>query len=130
MSSRRYRDRTIPYVPPKNPWLERDREEAKERRKKYMNAKRNEPEKIRFRAAVRQALKEGKIRRLDCELKYRGCEKSPTEAHHMSYDPGCELFIVWACKKCHEVLSTKEWKRRHAVKPDDTDYPGAIKIED
>lgn len=60
----------------------------------YLYRQRN-PEKIKARKAIYQAVKLGRIKRLPCIV----CGKKKTEAHHADYSKPLE--IIWYCKKHH-----------------------------
>lgn len=72
----------------------------KEKRKLYKRTYRyeNHAEKLRAHAAVRYALKTGKMERQCCEL----CEEPRTHAHHhKGYDEENKLNVQWLCPRHH-----------------------------
>jgi hypothetical protein len=105
----------LPPPPSKpNPWVEAKRAQATERERRRVNRKRGRPEAERARKAVAHAIERGELVPLPCEYRFDGCLGSPTEAHHLSYDKGRELDVKWACKPCHDTLTTKIMRKRKA----------------
>lgn len=79
-----------------------------ERTKRYRNKAKHEL-KIKARASVQIALRNGKLTKGLCEV----CGDKNTEAHHDSYAPENWLKVRWLCKDHHEV--------EHSVTDDDGD---------
>lgn len=52
-------------------------------------------------AIVHNALRAGKIKKLNCEK----CNELITEGHHPDYTK--PLYVIWLCKKCHTKLHKK-----------------------
>ena len=61
----------------------------------------NYPEKTKARSAVSNAIRDGRLKKLDgCE----NCGASPVEAHHPSYLKSMRLCVTWLCRECHTRL--------------------------
>jgi ribosomal protein L37AE/L43A len=56
------------------------------------------PEKVKARKKVREAIRTGRLKRQACVV----CGRFPAQAHHIDYSR--PLFVVWACRNCHNVL--------------------------
>jgi hypothetical protein len=56
--------------------------------------------KLRAHAAVRVALRQGKLKRGRCEV----CGSFRVQAHHESYQPEHYLVVRWFCVKHHQQL--------------------------
>jgi ribosomal protein S27AE len=78
---------------------ERRRNQRPERRAKSLEyqriARARSPEKYRARQAVAHAVRDGRLRRMPCEL----CGSLRVQAHHHDYSR--PLDIRWLCFKCH-----------------------------
>jgi len=67
--------------------------------------KRN-PEKRKAHSAVSNAIRDGKLKRLPCEL----CYAEKAQAHHADYSKPLE--VRWFCTECHAVIHKDEREQR------------------
>jgi hypothetical protein len=82
-------------------WYEKNKhtEHYKElMRRKWDRKKVVEPEKLKARHALGDAIKSGRIKRGVCEM----CGSVKTQGHHPNYSK--VLYVVWLCKKHHREL--------------------------
>lgn len=76
------------------PTCRRSREKGRELRRAY---RKRYPEKRRAHAAVYEAVRSGRLVRLNCEQ----CGKTNSQAHHDDYSK--PLDVRWLCAECHET---------------------------
>lgn len=77
-----------------NDWYQRNRHRKLE---KVAEHKKNNPEKIKAKAALNNALKSGRLTR---PYKCERCESSSNiQGHH--YDYSLPLEVIWLCCSCH-----------------------------
>lgn len=101
--------------PLRNEWVDARRREWLEREAERLRRKRNPEDRMRARHAVRAALRRGDLRQKPCQYQFDGCKHSPTEFHHVSYAEGRELEGKWACKVCHDQITSSELRRQRAI---------------
>lgn len=73
-------------------WRKRDQDAINERQR---TERRRNPEKVRARDAVANAIRRGKLSRLPCEV----CGEVKSEAHHGDYSKPLE--VRWLCRPHH-----------------------------
>ena len=98
---------------PKNPWIE-----AKRRARQREDDRRRVKQQSRLRAwkIVETALKSGKLSKKLCQIGSKDCVQWPVEAHHVSYEIGKELDIIWVCKPCHDKLTAIRTRESRATR--------------
>ena len=100
----------------KNPWVEARRQKAQEKKNNW-HRHTADPVRRAFRKAVEVALRDGELTQEPCTWRDRGklCGKMPTEAHHLSYEPGHELDIRWLCDHHHRIATQAQIKAKKAA---------------
>lgn len=93
-------------------WKRRDPALPPTPQKKWANANR---EKLKAHAIVRQALRDGTLKRGRCEV----CASLRSEAHHDRYD--LPLEVHWLCRRHHQQLHAS--MRKSSVAARDEEVP-------
>jgi hypothetical protein len=84
----------------KKRWRERNPERVYEMTIKY---RKKYPERARARDAVKRAIRDGKIKRMPCEI----CGNNKSQAYHKSYDRDKWLDVQWYCPSFHALIEGK-----------------------
>lgn len=81
---------------------------AMDRARRYLRYKADNPEKRAAHIAVGNAVRDGKLLKMDCAF----CGASSTVAHHHDYDK--PLDVTWLCQPCHVRFHALEAMARAA----------------
>lgn len=73
-------------------------------RKASLNSRINNPEKWMAREKLHEAIRQGKIKRLSCEM----CGETKSHGHHEDYSKPLE--VVWLCMK-HHLMTHGRWSK-------------------
>ena len=73
--------------------------------------KRERPERVAARYTVGNAVRDGRLRKMDCAF----CGSSKTEAHHHDYAK--PLDVTWLCSACHSRFHALELMGKQAEIP-------------
>lgn len=87
----------------RNKVLEYDRQRGNRQPAEYFASyKTRFPEKVKAQTAVGNAVRDGRLHKLDaCEYCGEDGRKSRLEAHHPSYAADMRLCVTWLCSACH-----------------------------
>ena len=74
------------------------------------SAKPHRRSRMRIISLVSNAVRDGRLERWPCWI----CGDEDVQAHHVCYDPGWELRVIWLCKEHHGQLHRehREWERK------------------
>jgi len=97
--NKRWRENNPGYLQPRYPMTEKTRESIKKGQLKYRI---KYPEKFKAYRELKNAIKEGRIKREPCEI----CGNKLSEGHHFDYTKPLE--VVWLCRKCHRGVHRLE----------------------
>ncbi len=81
------------------------------RAKALQKEKEQRPERISARSAVTNAVRDGRLKKMDCAF----CGSSNTVAHHHDYSK--PLDVTWLCSPCHTRFHALEYMAKNAVIP-------------